>query len=190
MNLEELRISLPDWARSLVVPSRLGTDAERMALAIEVSRTNVSEGSGGPFGAIVVERGTGQIVSIGMNLVVGQNNSMLHAEIVALMLAQRNEGRFDLSAGGTCQFELVTSCEPCAMCIGAIPWSGVSRVICGASDKHARSAGFDEGIKPNNWIEEFSSRGIEVVLGVCGDEAAGVLRHYAASGGTIYNSRS
>ena len=36
-------------------------------------------------------------------------------------------------------FELVTTTEPCAMCLGAIPWSGLSSVVCGARDQDAVS---------------------------------------------------
>jgi tRNA(Arg) A34 adenosine deaminase TadA len=50
---------------------------------------------------------------------------------------------------------MVVSTEPCALCLGAIPWSGIRRLVCGARDEDARSIGFDEGEKVPYWIGAF-----------------------------------
>ncbi|NLG19273.1 MAG: nucleoside deaminase, partial [Fibrobacter sp.] len=97
-------------------------------------------------------------------------------------------GSFDLSARGLPSCELFTSTAPCAMCLGAIPWSGVKRVVCGAADEDARAIGFDEGAKVDNWTEELQKRGIKVVTGFMRAEASAVLKNYKKAGGTIYNS--
>jgi len=73
------------------------------------------------------------------------------------------------------------------MCFGAVPWSGVTRLVCGARDEDARSIGFDEGPKLANWVEALEQRGITVVRDVLREQAANVLREYADTGGTIYN---
>ena len=75
------------------------------------------------------------------------------------------------------------------MCLGAIPWSGVRGLVCGARDADARGIGFDEGAKPTDWVEALESRGIRVRQDVCRDEAVAVLREYAENGGPIYNAR-
>jgi tRNA(Arg) A34 adenosine deaminase TadA len=85
--------------------------------------------------------------------------------------------------------ELVSSTEPCVMCLGAVVWSGVRRLVCGARDRDARKVGFDEGPKPDDWIGALEARGITVVRDVGREEAAGVLHHYVARGGVIYNAR-
>ena len=41
--------------------------------------------------------------------------------------------------------EMVASTQPCAMCLGATPWSGIRRLVCGARDEDAEEIGFDEG---------------------------------------------
>ena len=41
--------------------------------------------------------------------------------------------------------ELFTSCEPCAMCLGAVLWSGVRRVVYAARRDDALRLSFDEG---------------------------------------------
>ena len=132
--------------------------------------------------------GGGKLISLGVNIVEASNCSVLHAEIVAIALAQKALGRYDLSDGGKEDYELVTSTEPCAMCFGAVPWSGVSTLVCGARDEDARSIGFDEGPKLADWVEALESRGITVVRDVLREEAAAVLREYAEGGGTIYNA--
>ena len=73
------------------------------------------------------------------------------------------------------------------MCLGAVPWSGVRSLVCGARDEDARSIGFDEGDKPGDWVASLSGRGIRVQRDVCRAAAAGVLRDYIASGGKLYN---
>jgi tRNA(Arg) A34 adenosine deaminase TadA len=100
------------------------------------------------------------------------------------MLAQQAMGTHDLAAMRPC--ELVTSTEPCAMCMGAIPWSGIRQVVCGARDEDARKIGFDEGIKPPGWAAAFESRNIRVIRDVLRLQAAEVLNEYAATGGKIY----
>jgi tRNA(Arg) A34 adenosine deaminase TadA len=161
-----------------------------MLFVIELAQKNISHGTGGPFGAAVFERATGKPVAVGVNLVVRSSCSHAHAEMVAIALAQHRIGSYTLSVPGSQEHELVTSCEPCAMCFGAIIWSGITRLVCGASSSDAQSAGFDEGPKPQKWIEELEKRGIEVVTGVCKIEAERVLKNYIDAGGIIYNGLS
>ena len=115
-----------------------------MNFVIDLSRQNIERATGGPFGAAVFDA-DGRLVAPGVNMVIPQNCSILHAEMVAMALAQKVLGRFDLSDGGCQTFSLFTSTEPCAMCFGAIPWSGVRRLVCGAARKDAEAVGFDEG---------------------------------------------
>ena len=76
------------------------------------------------------------------------------------------------------------------MCFGAIPWSGVTRLVCGARAQDTEAIGFDEGPKPGPWREALESRGITVVVDVERDRARRLLEAYAARGGAIYNGRS
>lgn len=160
-----------------------------MALAIEFSRLNVEYGTGGPFGAAVFDTDSGRLIAAGVNRVVPLNASIAHAEMLAICGAQQMLGSFDLRAEGLPRCELVTSCEPCAMCFGAIPWSGVCRVVCGATAADAERIGFDEGPRHPDWVAELERRGIEVLTRVCHDDAARVLAGYQAGQGLIYNSR-
>lgn len=180
-------IELPTWIEPFLESrqSPLTTTSERMQLAIDLAEENVRQGTGGPFGAIVINEKTGQLVSAGVNLVTSSGLSITHAEIVALTLAQAAIGDWNLAHGGALQ--LVTSCEPCAMCFGAVPWSGIKSLVCGARKKDAEAAGFDEGDKPAHWVRSLQRRGIVVQCSVLRDKAAAVLAGYRDGGGTIYN---
>lgn len=188
MRAHDVRIALPGWVDPFVPWDRPHASAEeRMALAIALSQENVARGTGGPFGAVVFDGQTGYPVAVGVNLVEDARNAVLHAEIVALMLAQATLGRYTLQAPDLPPHILVSSCEPCAMCLGAILWSGVQDLECGASRADAVRIGFDEGpVFPASYAY-LSARGVRVRLGVRADEAAGVLEAYHRSGGTIYN---
>ena len=191
MQFPQIVLLLPEWVQTFLphADKVYPTVEERMQLVIELSRLNVRYGTGGPFGAGVFNCQTNQLVAPGVNLVVSANCSVAHAELVAIMIAQRMVGQFDLGAKGMPTYELVTSTEPCAMCLGAIPWSGVRRFVCGAREEDARSIGFNEGPKPPNWLQLFERLGITVLQDTCRKEASLVLRQYYESGGTIYNGR-
>ena len=158
-----------------------------MRFVIELSRLNARHSSGGPFGAAVFDR-DGLLVAPGINLVVSCKCSLLHAEMVALARAQKRLGRFDIGHGGLLAYDLFSSTEPCAMCFGAIPWSGVRGLVCGARDEDARAIGFDEGPKLADWVAALNMRGISVRRDVLRPEASAVLREYAAAGGVVYNA--
>ena len=158
-----------------------------MELAIRLARENVVQGTGGPFGAAVFERESGVLIAAGVNLVEEQHNSALHGEMVALMLAEARLGSYTLGADGMPEHELVTSCEPCAMCFGALMWSGVTHVVSGAGREDAEALGFDEGpVFPESYAY-LEARGITFTHDVLRDEAVEVLRLYRQTGGVLYN---
>jgi tRNA(Arg) A34 adenosine deaminase TadA len=185
-----IEIRLPGWIEAMVAERGGGlTRVEaRMRFVIELSKMNIERRTGGPFGAAVFETDSGQVVGMGVNLVEASNCSLAHAEMVAIATAQQAVGHYDLGSGSAV-YELVTSTEPCAMCLGAIPWSGVRRVVCGARGEDACEIGFDEGAKPADWVGELRKRGIEVLRDVLRADAQAVLRQYSRGGGLIYNAR-
>jgi tRNA(Arg) A34 adenosine deaminase TadA len=184
-------LHLPDWLEKIVLqPNRsFSTVEERMEFVIELSRLNVRHGTGGPFAASIFKLVDGSLLAPGVNLVLSGRCSVLHAEIVTLMAAQQKVGTHDLSSDGLPAYELVTSTEPCAMCLGAVTWSGIRKLVCGARGADAEEAGFDEGEKPPAWTEALERRGISILRDVCREQAASVLKEYRAAGGIIYNPR-
>jgi len=157
---------------------------QRMAFVIHLAAQNVKQQTGGPFGAAIFDKDTQQLLSVGMNLVVAHHNSTHHAEMIAIMLAQQTLRTFNVSEHGN--FELVTSCEPCAMCFGALPWSGIRHVVCGATSADAERIGFDEGEKHPCWQQALEKRGITVQREVLRAQAALVLQNYSALKQIVY----
>jgi tRNA(Arg) A34 adenosine deaminase TadA len=180
-------LALPDWLGPFLEAwaQPLDTPERRMRLAIGLAAENVLRRSGGPFGAIVVADDSGRLLGAGVNLVTGLGLSLAHAEMIALSLAQDAAATWNLGAGPPAQ--LVTSCEPCAMCFGAVPWSGVTSLLWGARREDAEAAGFDEGDKPADWIQALERRGIRTRGEVLREEAAAVLANYASQNGAIYH---
>jgi tRNA(Arg) A34 adenosine deaminase TadA len=182
-------ITWPEWIHETITfGTRYTTNDERMRLAIELSRQNVLRGTGGPFGAAIFERSTGSLLSVGVNSVVRLNNSTLHGEMVAIMMAQHRIASYTLAGSPQTSYELVSSCDPCAMCLGAVLWSGVSRLVTGADRDDATALSFEEGpVFPQSYAY-LEARGVTVARGVLRQEAAAVLELYRRKGGQIYNA--
>lgn len=190
------RVDIPPWvvdeveAAGRVLPSR----EQRMALVNRLAALNFVDGGGGPFAAIVVEQGSGRLLSAGVNRVIASNLSFSHAEVVALSLAQRERGTWDLGASGAPRTELVVNWRPCLQCCGAALWAGVSHIVIpDDSDVMERITGFDEGPVSGDWIAEFERRGVGVTKGVGLRDAIKVFQDYAAhvaeGRAVLYNAR-
>ncbi|NBD38466.1 MAG: nucleoside deaminase [Verrucomicrobia bacterium] len=178
----------PHWlhAEELGKQPPLLDEAGQMRRVLELTRRNIEEKTGGPFGAAVFDRDSGQLISAAVNRVQPLHNSTAHAEMIALMLAQKRMGSARLDEKGKACV-LVTSAQPCSMCFGALPWAGIRRLVIGARREEVESiAGFDEGPMPEKWPEALRARGIEVRQDVLREEAVEALRLYAESGGDPY----
>lgn len=190
--MERIEIALPDW-----FPSWLGQRSgeypdgvSRQRLVLELARRNVEAGSGGPFAAAVFERRSGRLVAAGVNRVEPECCAPAHAEVMAVMAAQKKLGVFDLGAAGLPAHELVSSAQPCVMCFGAVLWSGVRSLVFSArAEDVTELLGFDEGPLPADWPGELQRRGIAVQGDVLREEGREVLRLYRRRGGLVYNSR-
>ena len=97
----------------------------------------MEKGLGGPFGALIA-RGD-DVVAEGVNRVTSACDPTAHAEIVAIRLACRALDTFDLSG-----CVLYASTEPCPMCLGAILWARLDRVVFSTRRTEAARAGFDD----------------------------------------------
>ncbi|WP_406464562.1 nucleoside deaminase [Streptomyces sp. NBC_01622] len=195
--VKEYRVALPAWIDDELadVPAVVPGREDRMRLVHRLADRNWREGNGGPFAALVAERDTGRIVSVGVNVVLTSGVSSAHAEVVALGLAQTATGSWDLGAEGLPAHELVVNWRPCVQCYGATMWSGVrGLVVAGDGPELEEITTFDEGPLGADWAEQFEARGIEVVGDVLRDEALAVFRNYrqavdAADGIVVYNAR-
>jgi guanine deaminase len=108
-----------------------------MRMAISLSKQNVEESKGGPFGAVIVK--DGKVIAKSANMVTTSNDPTAHAEISTIRLACKKLKSFDLS-GCT----IYTSCEPCPMCLGAIYWAHIDVIYYANTKKDAAVIGFND----------------------------------------------
>jgi guanine deaminase len=109
-----------------------------LSRAIVLAKNSIKEG-GGPFGAVIAR--DGKIVSEAHNLVVSSHDPTAHAEVLAIRKASSFLKSHDLS-----DCVIYASCEPCPMCLGAIYWAGIKRVVYAADRKDAATAGFSDSL--------------------------------------------
>lgn len=184
-------VQVPGWLQEAELPEVVTSEDALMDLLNELAARNVEEGTGGPFAAAVYDNATGEIVSIGVNLVLSANLSFAHAEMVTLSLAQQALGEWSLNADGRAR-TLMINAQPCAMCMGAIVWSGIAAIDFAALGSDVEDlTGFDEGPVSATWQDELESRGISVTIGRGEEAAHAVLEAFgarvASGDATLYN---
>ena len=125
--------------RPAVRPEQVNTltDQDFLRRAIDYAVENVRTARGGPFGAVVVRDGA--ILAAGANVVTASLDPTAHAEIMAIRAACLRAKSFNLS-GCT----IYSSCEPCPMCLGAIYWARIDRLVYASTRDDAAAAGFDD----------------------------------------------
>lgn len=180
----DICLSIPEWVHTAIEwTSPLPDPTDRIQLAIDMGYENVRQGEG-PFSAILFSRETWLPVTAGVNLVLRNQQSFMHAEMTAIAMAQNKLHTFDLSPYN---LELVCSCEPCMMCLGGIYWSGVKSIAYSGTTQHATQIGFDEGDKPTNWHEKAQKRGLCVTGPLLPEKGNLLLTAYKEANGIIYS---
>lgn len=181
-------LELPAWMDP-TEPPPMPALADRMRLVLDLAAGNIRHATGGPFAAAVFERDSGTLVSVGVNRVMTLQSSLAHAEVLALGLAHVARATFDLGQPGTPPLQLVSSSQMCAMCLGAVVWSGVAEVAYSTTARDVISiVGFDEGPTPVDYADQLARRRIAVVPEVLRDQGLSVLRAYVDAGGVVYNA--
>ena len=125
-----------------------------MQKAIELSIENVANG-GGPFGAVIVRNG--EIIATGTNRVTANNDPTAHAEVSAIRSACAKVQNSKLE-GCTCY----TSCEPCPMCLSALYWAGVERIVYGNTKEDAKAINFDDSFIYDEIAKPYAQRAIPI----------------------------
>ena len=147
------------------------TDDERFLLqAIELARSARAAGNH-PFGAVLVI--DGEVAATAENTVNSDLDPTAHAETNLVRIALRR-----LSPQGVAGASLYTSCEPCAMCSGAIYWAGIRRVIYGLAASELGKLAGDDFLVPCRELFARAERRVEVVGPLLFDEAVSVHQGY------------
>lgn len=111
-------------------------DRSLLQHALKIAENGIDTGHG-PFGAVVTKNG--KIVSEASNEVILSKDPTAHAEVLAIRRASSILKTHDLS-----DCVLYSSCEPCPMCLGAIYWSGIKKVVYGSGRNDAEKSGFSD----------------------------------------------
>ena len=150
------------------------TDLPYLRRSFQVARRARARGNL-PFGAVLVSAGCGVLLE-GENTAVTERDCTGHAEINLIREASPR-----IAPEVLARSTLYASCEPCAMCAGAIYWGNVGRLVFGLSTKRLYElSGTDPAATPLllPCREVFSAgmRKVEVVGPVLEEEAASVVR--------------
>lgn len=132
------------------------TDQHFMKMAIALSEEGMNSNQGGPFGAIIVKND--EIIGRGNNRVTSTNDPTAHAEVTAIRDACKNVNDFQLSGS-----IMYTSCEPCPMCLAAIYWARIDRIVYGCTREDAAAIGFDDDFIYKEVCIPFDRRSIPIV---------------------------
>jgi tRNA(adenine34) deaminase len=122
-----------------------------------------------PVGALVVK--DGQIIGRGANRPIDNHDPTAHAEIIAI-----REAALALGTDRLTGCDLWVTLEPCAMCAGAIAHARIARLYYGASDP--KGGAVENG--PKLFEQPTVHHRPEVYTGICGDEAAELLKAFFA----------
>ena len=110
------------------------SDVQYMRRCLQLARCGRGSTSPNPMvGAVVVC--DGRIIGEGYHVRAGEP----HAEVNAIRSACASVGTFSLKG-----YTIYSSCEPCPMCLGAIYWAGISRIVYGASAEDAAEVNFSD----------------------------------------------
>ena len=130
----------------------MSDDKKFLRKAIEIAESGIKNG-GGPFGAVISLNG--EIIAESNNRVVLNTDPTAHAEVLAIRQAAGILGTHNLNG-----CVLYSSCEPCPMCLGAIYWSGIEKVVYASDRLDAAAAGFNDELIYNEISVDPSKRRI------------------------------
>ncbi|MCC1497061.1 nucleoside deaminase [Alcanivorax sp. 1008] len=191
MTANEIRLIQPDrladeWLKAQKQRPKPTDDQSRLQAVLALAALTIAHDSGGPFAAAVYALDTGELISTAVNTVVSNHCAAAHAELQALSLAQQKIGNYTL-IDRPCV--LVSSSEPCTMCLGAIAWSGIQQLVFSSTREDVEQIGFDEGPITREWRQQLTERGIRVSGPMLREEGRQILRDYLNHQGVIYNAR-
>jgi tRNA(Arg) A34 adenosine deaminase TadA len=146
------------------------TEIEAMQYAIEKAHDGIESGQS-PFGAVIV-RGDDEIVAA-HNTVWRDCDPSAHAEVNAIRATSAALKTIDLS-GRT----MFSTCEPCPMCLAAIHWARIDRVVFGATIADAEAAGFTELRVSAVDLARLGGSRLRVEPGPCRDECCKLFEEW------------
>jgi tRNA(Arg) A34 adenosine deaminase TadA len=149
-------------------------EQETMRLAIRKAQEGIAAGQS-PFGSAIVR--LGEVVAVTHNTVWRDGDPTAHAEVNCIRAAARELKTIFLHG-----CELYSTTEPCPMCLSAIHWAKIDRVVFGATIADAQSAGFSELSVPAQTLAQMGRSPLKVEDGLLREECADLFRQWLKSG--------
>ena len=153
-------------------------DDEFMRLAIAKTREGIAAGQS-PFGAVMVR--DGEVIAAAHNTVWRDCDPSAHAEVNAIRQASQALQTIDLRGCA-----MYTTCEPCPMCLTAIHWAKIDRVVYGAAIADAVRAGFSELHIGAQELARMGGSPLRVEQGPLREECAALFEEWKQNNGRTY----
>ena len=144
-------------------------DEKFIDIAIELSKKAFY-----PYGAIIVK--DGQIIGRSDAEVPVSKTGFSHAELRAIEDAMEHLGGYLCAEGGK-GCTIYSSCEPCAMCMGAILYTGIERLVYAATLEDSKECVNEILAKAEDVASSCKNRKIEIVKELHRDKAAEILKN-------------
>lgn len=149
-------------------------DEDYTDIAIELSKKAVY-----PYGAIIVKNG--EIIGRSDIDIPVSKTAFSHAELRAIENAMEHLGGHLCAEGGK-DCVIYSSCEPCAMCMGAILYTGIEKLVYGATLEDSKECVNEILVKAQDIANNCTNRKIEIISEVHRDKAIAVLKNFKEQG--------
>ena len=143
----------------------LMTDEQYIDIAIEISKRAKY-----PYGAIVVK--DNKIIGRSDDQTLIQTTMYSHAELAAIESASKNKNLYGDLKGAT----MYVSCEPCMMCMGAILYEKISKLVYAATLQDSNDNYCPEIITNIDELAKYATFEIEIVKELHREQAVSVLK--------------
>ncbi len=140
-------------------------DEQYIDIAIEISKHAKY-----PYGAIVVK--DDEIIGRSDDKTLIETSMYSHAELMAIESASKNKNLYGDLKGST----IYVSCEPCMMCMGAILYEKISKIVYAATLKDSNDNYSPEIITDIGVLASYGNERVEIVKELNRDKAVEVLK--------------
>ena len=141
------------------------TDEQFIDIAIEISKKAKY-----PYGAIIVKNG--KIIGRSDDKTLMETSMYSHAELEAIESASKEKNLYGDLEGTT----LYVSCEPCMMCMGAILYEGISKIVYAATLQDSNDYYCPEIITNIDELVKYSNKKIEIIKELHREQAVQILK--------------